>query len=186
MKTILFLKTETNGLPKGKHKKTTKDNLNCWPNIISLYYKIGKLNLETKKIEIEYSNHSIIKGDFKINKYAQNVHQITNETINDEGKNINDVLSNLNEDFKKFKIRFIVGHNIMFDYNILNAEFIRNDLEIYNEKIQLVDTISYNHDYGYLKLEDLYEKLYNKKFKKSHPRKSLINIIIKCFEKLYS
>lgn len=186
MKTVLFLKTETNGLPKGRHKEATKDNLDCWPNLISLYYKIGKLNLETNKINIEYSNYTIIKGDFKINKYAQKVHQITNETIKDEGQDIKDVLNKINDDLEKYNIRVIVGHNIMFDYNILNAEFIRNNLTIYNEKIQTVDIINYNHDYEYLKLEILYQKLFNRKFKKSHPRKSLINIIIKCFEKLYS
>tara|TARA_B110000208_G_scaffold190884_1_gene256033 strand:+ start:2835 stop:3392 length:558 start_codon:yes stop_codon:yes gene_type:complete len=185
MKKILFLKIETNGLPKCKVKQVKNDNLNYWPNVISIYYKIGTYNKETKKIDIEYSYYSIVKTDFIINKYAQRVHQITDEMMNDDGKDIKEILNQLNEDIDKNSIEFIIGHNINFDYNIIHSEFLKNEIEFNNKNIKLIDTISYKHDYEYPKLEDLFKKLYGRKFKKSHPRKSLINITIKCFEKLY-
>ena len=185
MKNILFLKIETNGLPKGKVKEVKKDNLNCWPKVISIYYKIGHYNKETKKIDIIYSCYSIVKVDFAINKYAQRVHQITDEMIQNEGIEIKSILNQLNNDIQKYNIQFIIGHNINFDYNIIHSEFFKNEIEFKNENMKLIDTINFNHDYEYPKLEELFEKLYGRKFKKSHPRKSLINIVIKCFEKLY-
>ena len=45
--------------------------------------------------------------------------------------------------------------------------------------------MTYKHGHKRINLEKLYLELYKKKFKKSHKRKSLINIIIKCFEHLY-
>ena len=86
---------------------------------------------------------------------------------------------------EKYNVKIIVGHNINFDFNILKGEIIRNNLDI-NIDLLKVDTINFFHNYDYPKLGDLYIKLFGREFKKSHPRKSNINIIIKCFEYLYT
>ena len=46
--------------------------------------------------------------------------------------------------------------------------------------------MTFHHKFDYLKLDDLHMKLFDQQFKKSHHRKSNINIIIKCFDYLYT
>ena len=184
MKSILFIKIESNGLPKTKENVITNDNLDKFPNLISLYYKIGKINKETNQVDISVKSYHIIKPNFQLNKYAQKVHELSKEELSN-GEDIKDVLNNMKKDLDDNNVKIIIGHNILFDLNLTKAEILRNDLNIDLDKYELVDTISYNHTYEFPKLEVLYEKLYGRKFKKSHKRKSLINIIIKCFEHLY-
>lgn len=184
MKNILFIKIESNGLPKTKENVITKDILDKYPNLISLYYKIGKINKDTNKVDISVQSYHIIKPDFELNKYAQKVHELSAEELS-KGEDIKDVLNKMNKDLNDNNVKIIIGHNVLFDLNLTKAEILRNNLNIDLEKYELVDTISYNHAYEFPKLEALYENLYGRKFRKSHKRKSLINIIIKCFEHLY-
>lgn len=183
MKNLVFIKTETNGLPKKKTSHTELDQ-NDWPNIISLYYKIGKMNRDTKKIDLSIQSYHILKPTFKINKYSQKIHEISEDTMKNEGEDIIDVLNKFNNDLKENNVKVIIGHNVMFDLNMIKAEILRNNLSIKLE-YETVDTMTLNHSISHPKLENLYIELYNRKFKKSHKRKSLINIIIACFEYLY-
>ena len=184
MKSMMFIKIESNGLPKNNNNKITVDNLDKYPNLISLYYKIGKINNDTNKVDISLQSYNIIKPTFELNKYAQKVHELTEEELSN-GNDIKDVLNNMKKDMDDNNVKIIIGHNVLFDLNLTKAEILRNELSIDLDKYDLVDTITYKHSYEFPKLEVLYEKLYGKKFKKSHKRKSLINIIIKCFEYLY-
>lgn len=184
MKTILFLKVETNGLPKTKTNTVSRDTVNKWPNLISIYYKIGKINTETKLVDINLANYKIIKPTFEINKKAQLIHNLSNEELS-AGDNLIDILNKMKNDIIEHNVKIIIGHNILFDFNIVKAEIIRNNIDLDLDVYELLDTMTYKHDYEYIKLEELYFKLYGRKFRKSHKRKSLINIVIKCFENLY-
>ena len=184
MKKIAFIKVESNGLPKTKDKVTI-ENLEKFPNLISIYYKICSINEDEKKINIDYLSYNIIKPTFEINKYAQKIHKLSIEELN-KGKDLKEVLTNFNDDLVKYKVKIFIGHNILFDFNIIKGEILRNKIDInLDDNFQLLDVINYKHSFDYPKLEILFEKLYGRKFKKSHERKSLINIIIKCFEFLY-
>ena len=183
MKSILFLKIESNGLSKTKRCK--KDNYDKFPNCLAISYKIGKINNSTNKVDINYNNYSIIKSNCNLNLYAQKVHKISNIDINN-GIDIKSVLKELNNNIKKYKVRIIIGHNINFDYNIIKAEFYRNEMELIEHKIELVDLMNFNHEYENPKLIFLYENLLDKKWNKNLDRKELININIECFEKLYN
>lgn len=186
MKNILFIKIESNGLPKNNALDVSKENLNNWPNLISIYYKIGRINTETNKVDIKLQSYHIVKPTFQVKKQAQKVHEISEEDMNSNGKDIKDILNKMNKDMIDNDIKIIIGHNVLFDLNITKAEIVRNDLEIDLDKYDLVDTMTYKHEYKRINLEKLYLNLYERKFKKSHKRKSLINIIIKCFEHLYA
>jgi DNA polymerase-3 subunit alpha len=185
MKTLLFIKIESNGLPKNNALDVSKENLTCWPNLISIYYKIGKINTETNKVDISLQSYHIVKPTFQISIHAQKVHELSEEEMNSSGEDIKDILNKMNKDITDNDVKIIIGHNILFDVNITKAEILRNDLEIDLDKYDLVDTMTYKHEYKRINLEKLYMNLYDRKFKKSHKRKSLINIIIKCFEHLY-
>jgi DNA polymerase III subunit alpha len=185
MKNILFVNSETNGLPAKGMYEVTEKNYEKWPNLVSLHYKIGTYNKKNNTIEIKYKKYFLIKPEnFKISKKSIEFHGITNKKARLKGNDIKLVLKKLKNDIEKFKIKIIVGHNINFDLNILKAEIKRYELDL-NLDLLKVDTINFFHNYDFPKLGDLYLKLFNKVFKKSHPRKSNINIIIKCFEYLY-
>ena len=183
MKSILFLKIESNGISKSKVCK--KNNYDKFPNCLALSYKIGKINNEKSKVDIKFGYYSVIKSDCNLNTYAQTVHKITKKEI-DNGKDIKTVLKDLNDNILKYKVRIIIGHNINFDYNIIKAEFFRNDMELIEHKIQLLDLMIFNHEYKHPPLVFLYENLLNKKWDKNLDRKTLIDINIECFEKLYN
>tara|TARA_Y100000768_G_scaffold373420_3_gene342027 strand:+ start:8658 stop:9224 length:567 start_codon:yes stop_codon:yes gene_type:complete len=183
MKSLLFIKIETNGLPQTK-SNLNDNNITKFPNLNSIYYKIGKINIDTNKVDIIVSKYYIIKPKFKINKDAQKIHEITNKQML-KGKKIIDVLNKLKDDITTNNVKIIIGHNINFDLNITMAEIKRNNINLNLFNYEKVDTLYFNHNYEYPKLEVLFELLYKRKFVKSHNRKSLINIIIKCFEYLY-
>jgi DNA polymerase III subunit alpha len=186
MKNILFINTETNGLPKKGTYDVTEKNYEKWPHLVSLHYKIGTYDKKKNNIEIKYKRYFLIKPDnFKISKESIAFHGITNKKARINGNNIKLVLKKLRHDIEKYKVKIIVGHNINFDLNVLKAEIIRSNLDI-NLNLLKVDTIKFYHNYEYPKLGDLHVKLFNREFNKSHPRKSNINIIIKCFNYLYS
>lgn len=184
MKQVLFVNCETTGLPK-KNGTVTKDNIDNWPRLVSLHLKVGHFDKESKKIVIGRKLYCIVKPDgYHIPKISTKFHMITNEIAEKKGNNIRKCL----DEFVKIlsTVKFIVGHNVMFDINTIQAELLRYNYNVDLYKYDLIDTINFRHEYEYPKLENLYELLFGRKFKKSHPRKSNINIIIKCFEKLYS
>lgn len=183
MKKLLFIKIESNGLPQTK-SNLNDTNISKFPNLSSLYYKIGIININTNKIDIITAKYNIIKPNFVVNKDAQKIHKITNKQIL-KGKKIIDVLNKLKDDIITHNVKIIIGHNINFDLNITMSEIKRNNINLNLFNYDKVDTLYFNHEYEYPKLEYLYELLYKRKFIKSHNRKSLINIIIKCFEYLY-
>lgn len=182
MDKLLFLKVETNGLPFTR-SKLNDNNLDDFPNVISIYYKICEIN-SNNKLNILLSNYNVIKPTFEINKNAQKIHELTNSKLL-KGNNITNVLNQLNTDINKYNIKKIIGHNINFDLNFVMAEIKRNNINLNLFNLKPIDIMYYNHEYEYPKLEKLYELLYKKKFIKSHKRKSLINIIIKCYEYLH-
>ena len=183
MKLILFLKTETTGLPP--RKKLTKKNSEKWPHLVALHYKIGHYDKLSNKINIINKGYYIVKPDnYEIPKISIKFHNITNEIANNKGYDLKKVLNKFFNDIND--VKFIVGHNIPFDLNIIKSEILRNNLDHDLDDKNIIDIMNFNHDYEFPKLEYLFEKLHGHKFKKSHPRKSNINIIIKCFEKLYN
>ena len=61
MKNIIFINTETNGLPAKGVYEVTERNYDKWPNLVSLHYKIGTFNKKKNIIEIKQKKYYLIK-----------------------------------------------------------------------------------------------------------------------------
>ena len=119
---ILFLDTETTGLPEGKNI-----SLYCtekWPHVIQLSYII----YDTDKNEIIHKYDSVIKlnDNIVITPKSISMHGITKERSQREGVDIEHALIELNENLEYVDI--IVGHNISFDKQIMIVENIRKNI----------------------------------------------------------
>ena len=104
MKFIVF-DTETSGLP----------TLTFKPNIVQFCYVI--FDTEIKSIEKEINVLIKQPKGYVISQESINIHKITNEMCNEMGVDLREVLDEFLEDTKKCS--YIVGHNVIFDANML-------------------------------------------------------------------
>ena len=97
----------------------------------------------------------------KLISNAQKIHELTNSKLL-KGKNITNVLNQLNTDINKYNIKKIIGHNINFDLNFVMAEIKRNNINLNLFNLKAIDIMYYNHEYEYPKLEN-YMNYYTKR-----------------------
>jgi hypothetical protein len=204
-KNICFLYTETNGLHE-LNEDVIKKNLYGFARLVSLNYEIGYL--ENNKFISSIKKRIIIKPRCMfITDESINIHGITNEFAEENGNDIEEILSNFMTDLKNVSI--IVSHNIIFHIRTVQAECIRYNLPNDFTKFIIIDTINFFHSYSFPKLKDLYENICTtddtkqkagekeeelKKEKKSKKSKTKLNVEPKsnlelirlCFFKLYS
>jgi DNA polymerase III epsilon subunit-like protein len=177
-KNICFLYTDTNGLHE-LNEDVTKKNLFGFARLVSLNYIIGNV-IDGKFISL-INNKDIIKPRcMHITEESIKIHGITNEFANENGGDIEETLVTFLNNIKDVSI--IVSHNILFHIRTIQGELIRYNIQFNFQKYIFIDTISFHHQFPYLKLKDLYEKLTNKKPKS----KSNLELIKKCFFTLYN
>jgi len=119
MLTIVF-DTETTGLPIGRNPSITETEM--WPYIVQFSWILYDTSCD-KMLSV---NNFIIKLDENIDipEESSNIHGITKEISNKNGKNIVEVLDLFNKDLKM--CNSVVGHNISFDKRVIMVESIRN------------------------------------------------------------
>jgi DNA polymerase III epsilon subunit-like protein len=116
---FLVFDTETTGLPSSKI--INPDTLNLWPHIVQFSYVI--YDTEINDI-IESSDRIVrVKEDINIPEESTKFHGITNEISKNNGINIELILNNF---FKHFRnVDVLVGHNVLFDINMIKVELLR-------------------------------------------------------------
>jgi DNA polymerase III epsilon subunit-like protein len=116
---IIVFDTETTGLPKTKF--INPDTLNKWPHIVQLSYVIYDTDLN----EIVEVNDYIIKMNENviIPEDSINIHKITNEISQEKGLKIDIILNKFIKDLNSTDM--LVGHNILFDINMVKVELLR-------------------------------------------------------------
>ncbi len=120
---VLVFDTETTGLPIGYNPSL--NDLSKWPYIIQLSFIVFDT---IKKEVLEYSDHIIkLDIDCQISSESIAIHRITQEHSQKLGVPIQTALKNFTNAVKK--VDLIVGHNIIFDKNMLTVEFNRNKME---------------------------------------------------------
>lgn len=179
---ILFFDTETTGLPKNFNAPAS--DLNNWPRLVQLAYIFQ--NIHGKVIS---QGNFIIKPDgYSIPAAASSIHGITTGRANREGKDLSDVLKKFNS--LVIQSKYMVAHNINFDMNIVEAEFIRMKIQCSMHSTSKICTMesstnycAINGTYGYKwpTLSELHYKLFNSIFKEAHNAEIDINATAKCF-----
>jgi len=118
---ILVFDTETTGLPENN---ASIYNFNQWPYIIQLsyiFYDMSNNNVIIKDNYIKIdSNIEITEGSF-------NIHKISREFLDLNGKHIIPTLNEFNKYLKLCDI--VVGHNISFDKRMIFVESLRNKVQ---------------------------------------------------------
>lgn len=182
---FLVFDTETTGLPKNwKAPLTDSDN---WPRMVQLAWQCHDI---TGKFL--YAKNHVIKPDgFTIPDEVVKVHGISTDIANEQGIPLAEALTDFVSDVKKAK--FIIGHNIEFDINIVGAELLRCGMtEIMTKAPQLctkVESTDFCAIYknGRIKwptLTELHLKLFSVPFEEAHNAAADVEATTRCFLEL--
>jgi len=179
-KKICFLYTETNGLHQ-TNDDITKKNLFSFARLVVLNYEIGVV------INNEYTLEKSVKHIIKprcmiIPEETVQYHGITQDKAMKKGIDPEEALNIFKADLKGVDI--LVSHSIDFHLKTIIAESLKYNISIDFNKIIIVDTISFYHSFGFLKLKGLAEKLKIKDIPENN--KNNVELIKNVFFKLYS
>ena len=184
---FLTFDTETTGLPKN-FKADVSDSDN-WPRLVQLAWQ-----LNNEKGELLSNDSLIIKPDgFTIPFNSEKVHGISTEIANKNGIGLKEAVLKFENDLKKSK--YIIGHNIKFDINILGAEYFRLKFKSQLTEKKKIDTGFISKKFCNLKggfggglkmpkLIEMYEILFDQKFSDAHDASYDVNATAKCFFEL--
>ena len=185
---FLIFDTETTGLPKN-WKAPITDTSN-WPRCIQIAWQ-----LHDKYGNLKENKSFIIKPDgFDIPYESENIHGISTDLALAEGHDLINVLESFNAAISKSK--FIVGHNINFDLNVIGCEFYRLNFESKIDTVDVLDTCSEQTaelcklpggrggKFKLPTLTELHEFLFDKKFKDAHNASADVEATSRCFLEL--
>lgn len=121
MQRLLFVDTETTGLPRNRYSNAMQGAEN-WPDIVSIAWKVyDGPNF------VRAENHLIKPMDWTISEGSTKIHGITNEHAQAKGENLHAVMLLLKKDLESSDS--VVAHNLEFDKNVIfNAYKWRLDL----------------------------------------------------------
>ncbi len=181
---FLIFDTETTGLPRNYNAPIT-DTSN-WPRVVQLAWQLhdefGQL--------IEQKDFLIRPRGFNIPIEAEGIHGISTELASIGGDELEDVLALFKKALQKTK--FIVGHNLKFDVNVLGCEFSRIGeqtplihpiLDTCTEKTAELCRLP-GGPYGKFKLPTLFQLhdfLFNETFSEAHNATADVEATTRCF-----
>ncbi|EKB50591.1 DNA polymerase III subunit alpha [Cecembia lonarensis] len=180
----IIFDTETTGLPR--NYDAPMEDLDNWPRLVQLAWQ-----LHDAKGNLISNNNFIVKPEgFTIPYNAEKVHGISTERAIKEGHALNKVLQVFHEDVAKAK--YLVGHNIGFDINVVGAEFLRKEIPMQLREMAELDTKDLATDFcaipggkgGKFKwptLTELHHKLFGNGFADAHDAAYDVDATAKCF-----
>lgn len=169
---FLIFDTETTGLPRNYNAPVT--DFDNWPRMVQIAWQLhdatGKL-LHNDSIIIKPEGYTIPFATIQI-------HGITNERANEEGKDLKSALQQFVEVVEQSA--YLCGHNIEFDINIIGAELLRCGLPNVLANRAFIDTKNdqtteycalpggRGGKFKWPTLTELYQKLFNTTFDEAH------------------
>lgn len=182
---ILIFDTETTGLPLNYHAPFT--DLSNWPRVIQLAWALYDYDekLISKRVDLIKPNGWVIpNAPFWIE------HGFSQDKSITKGIPVRDALICF---LKKIEeTHCLVAHNISFDYPVLAAECIRENLESKNKPYKICTKeqstsfcqLQGRLGYKWPTLSELHIKLFNKDFEGAHDAMSDVEACAKCFFEL--
>ncbi|MEY3010971.1 MAG: hypothetical protein RLZZ314_1613 [Bacteroidota bacterium] len=182
---ILIFDTETTGLPRDWNAPLSDgDN---WPRLVQLAWQLhdkdGKL--------ISRGNQIVQPEGFTIPYNSTKIHGITTERAQDEGVPLSDVVNEFMADAAKAK--YVMGHNIGFDVNVVGAELLRlgqpceplTDMAVIDSKDEGTDFCAIPGGRGgkfkWPTLTELHLKLFGEGFGDAHDAAYDVAATARCF-----
>jgi len=184
----LIFDTETTGLPKKWNAPVT--DIDNWPRCVQLAWQVHD-NLGNC---IDNKDFLIKPDGYNIPYDSEKIHGISTELAEKDGHNLLDVLKQFNEAVKESK--FVIGHNVKFDLNIMGCEFhranLQNNLDVANildtcyEKTALLCMIPGGRGgkYKFPTLTELHSFLFSKPFAEAHNATADVEATARCFLEL--
>ena len=183
----LIFDTETTGLPLNYRAPLT--DFNNWPRLVQIAWQIHDIKGDL----IEVKNYIVKPDGFTIPYNSEKIHGISTELAHKKGIPLIDVLSHFTEALENAK--YIIGHNISFDNNIVGCEFLRSVMENILDQKKSIDTKEESTDFCQLpggrggkfkwpNLSELYHKLFNESFSEAHNASADVEATTRCFLEL--
>ncbi|MGB0871239.1 MAG: DNA polymerase III subunit alpha [Flavobacteriales bacterium] len=183
----IIFDTETTGLPKDFNAPIT--NTDNWPRLVQLAWQI-----HNKKGElVEVKNYIVKPEGFSIPYNAEKIHGISTERAHKQGMPLDFVLKEFEKDL--IKSEYSIGHNVVFDNNIMGCEYYRKGIDSTVMDIKNIDTKNVSVDYcaipggrgGKFKwptLSELHQKLFSEGFNEAHNASADVEATARCFLEL--
>ena len=184
----LIFDTETTGLPK--NWRAPISDIDNWPRCVQLAWQVhdemGNL--------IESKSYIVKPENFDIPFESEKIHGISTMLAEKEGVELDYLLNEFNDSISKSK--FIIGHNVNFDLNIIGCEFYRRNIP---SNIGLTDVLDTCTELtaelcklpggrgGKLKLPtltELHEYLFGSAFQEAHNASADVEATARCFLEL--
>jgi DNA polymerase-3 subunit alpha len=180
----LIFDTETTGLPKNYNAPLTDaDN---WPRLVQLAWQLH----DEEGGLLEAGNVIVRPDGFDIPFNSEKIHGISTAKALAEGRPLQEVLDEFSEVMRKAK--FIAGHNIEFDINIMGAEYLRVHG---SEPVTAMKWLDTKEDgtafcaipggkggkFKWPKLTELHVKLFNEEFDEAHNAAADVAATSRCF-----
>lgn len=184
-KHLLFIDTETTGIPKRWDLPYSETE--NWPSAVQVSWIIYDEN----GIEIKRENCYIDDDNLKISAKSFKIHGITKEFLNKNGQDRKLILEKLSADIQIYQ-PLIIGHFTEFDIHTLSCDFYRAGLENPFQQSHFYCTMLKSKDYNfnpkviYLRLNQLFEFLFNEKMERSHDAMIDAEMTAKCFFEILS
>lgn len=185
-KVLLFIDTETNGLPVNfKASATDVDN---WPRVVQVAWAA----VRTDGTRIGQTEYILRPEGFEIPKEASDVHGITTERAIAEGVDAGEIFAKLARAVELADV--IVAHNVDFDAPVLQCEFIRRGIRNTFEGKRCLCTMKSASDFCAIhvgngrfkwpKLQELHRICFGEGFEDAHSALADVEATIRCFFEL--
>ncbi|MGY8989194.1 MAG: PHP domain-containing protein, partial [Flavobacteriales bacterium] len=175
------------GLPQNwKAPLTDFDN---WPRMVQIAWQMH----DEKGALIDVKNFIIKPEGYDIPYNAEQIHGISTERAQKKGVDLKTVLDEFTTDVKNSK--FVVGHNVEFDNNIVGCELLRSEMNNLLSDFPLLDTMKGSVSYCQISggrgggfkwpsLTQLHEKLFGEDFDEAHNASADVEATTRCFLEL--
>lgn len=180
----IIFDTETTGLPRDYNAPMS--DVDNWPRLVQIAWQLhdarGKL--------ISNHNYIIRPEGFTIPYNAEKVHGISTKRALADGHDLKEILQVFREDVVQAK--YLVGHNIGFDINVVGSEFLRAALVMPLAEKKELDTKDISTEFcalpggkgGKFKwptLTELHQKLFGVGFGDAHDAAYDVDATARCF-----
>ena len=200
---VLFLDTETNGLPQNRYAPYTSTEM--WPHVIQISWQV----VDTDTWNVVKEEDHFLKPRAVWNADAERIHQIPESIATKFGKEPLEVFGKLHKDLLTCKA--IVAHNMSFDKTAIMSELQRlyvkkaydvNPVVFWNKLnevctmmktkqfcgLKFKDSKSGSQEFKFPRLNELYLKLFGTEYDISganlHNAKHDVSCLVMCVKEL--